>query len=74
MKTPSKKIQGVCLPPRLEGLEESPSKVFLESTMPLLPSLDICKQGTIHVSVCLLASNDRDGKVKLKGGLTDCPT
>ena len=40
--------------------------MFPESAMLLMSLLDICKQGTTRVSVCLLASNDQDGKVKLK--------
>ena len=48
---------GLCSPTGLEGLGESPSKAFLESIGSLLSSLDICRQGTTRVSVCLLALN-----------------
>ena len=57
---------GIYLPPEFEGHKESPSKALPESTLLLLPSLDIYKHGTVCVSVCLLTSNDRkDKKVKL---------
>ena len=48
----------VCLPRGVDDDRESPSKAFLEFTLLLLSPLDICKQGTVDVSVCLLASND----------------
>ena len=59
----------VCLSPGLEQSKRSPSKAFPKSTLLLLSSLDICKHRTARVSVYLLASNDRDSRIKLKSGL-----
>ena len=67
-------ISGLSLPIRLEGLGESPSKAFLESIRLLLSSLDIYKQGTTCVSVCLLASNGQNKCISPKSDLQDSST
>ena len=67
-------ILGLCLPSGLEGLGELPSKAFPKSTQLLLSSLDIYKQGTTRVSVCLLVSNDQNKGISLKSNLPDRST
>ena len=67
-------ISGVYPPSGVEGSKESHSKAFPESTRLLLSSLDIYKQGTTRVNMCLLALNDRDIRIMLKSSLIDRST
>ena len=63
-------ISGLCPPTGLEGPGESSLKAFLESTRLLLSSLDICREGTTCVSVCLLTSNGQSKCMSPKSGLS----